>query len=160
MNQVDDFQPGCRLPPGLFIFAWPIYRNIHWIASIIGSAVFGKILAYSGIFTFLVDVCPTIAVSAFAANSFTRSSFGGIFPLFGIPSKVFCPPCCDNNWVPVLCMKRIFSMRVDAFAPDPCHDPFPASVDFDLPDFLLRYGLPIYSPCILNLDQVTSNKKV
>ncbi|KAJ5205760.1 Major facilitator superfamily domain general substrate transporter [Penicillium cf. griseofulvum] len=34
--------PGTTLATiGLFIFAWPIYRNIHWIASIIGSAVFG-----------------------------------------------------------------------------------------------------------------------
>lgn len=26
---------------GLFIFAWTIYPNVHWIAPIIGSAVFG-----------------------------------------------------------------------------------------------------------------------
>lgn len=26
---------------GLFIFAWTIYSNVHWIAPIIGSAVFG-----------------------------------------------------------------------------------------------------------------------
>ncbi|KAJ5169286.1 uncharacterized protein N7500_002069 [Penicillium coprophilum] len=95
-NKVDDFQPEWRLPPailggplvtiGLFIFAWTIYPNVHWIAPIIGSAVFGAgtILVYSGIFTFLVDAYPTFAASALAANSFTRSSFGGIFPLFGI----------------------------------------------------------------------------
>ncbi|OQE43711.1 hypothetical protein PENCOP_c003G03827 [Penicillium coprophilum] len=95
-NKVDDFQPEWRLPPailggplvtiGLFIFAWTIYSNVHWIAPIIGSAVFGAgtILVYSGIFTFLVDAYPTFAASALAANSFTRSSFGGIFPLFGI----------------------------------------------------------------------------
>lgn len=45
------------------------------------------ILVYSGIFTFLVDAYPTFAASALAANSFTRSSFGGIFPLFGMQSK-------------------------------------------------------------------------
>ncbi|KAJ5375182.1 hypothetical protein N7517_007188 [Penicillium concentricum] len=95
-NKVDDFQPEWRLPPailggplvtiGLFIFAWTVYPNVHWIAPIIGSAVFGAgtILVYSGIFTFLVDAYPTFAASALAANSFTRSSFGGIFPLFGI----------------------------------------------------------------------------
>lgn len=44
------------------------------------------ILVYSGIFTFLVDAYPTFAASALAANSFMRSSFGGIFPLFGIQS--------------------------------------------------------------------------
>lgn len=45
------------------------------------------ILVYSGIFTFLVDAYPTFAASALAANSFTRSAFGGVFPLFGIQSK-------------------------------------------------------------------------
>jgi hypothetical protein len=44
------------------------------------------ILAYSGIFTFLVDAYPQFAASALAANSFARSSFGGIFPLFGSQS--------------------------------------------------------------------------
>jgi hypothetical protein len=42
---------------------------------------------YSGIFTFLVDAYPTYAASALAANSFTRSTFGAVFPLFGIQSK-------------------------------------------------------------------------
>lgn len=45
------------------------------------------ILVFSGVFTFLVDAYPTFAASALAANSFMRSSFGGIFPLFGIQSK-------------------------------------------------------------------------
>lgn len=45
------------------------------------------ILVYSGIFTFLVDAYPTYAASALAANSFTRSTFGGVFPLFGTQSK-------------------------------------------------------------------------
>lgn len=45
------------------------------------------VLVYSGIFTFLVDAYPTFAASALAANSFMRSGFGGIFPLFGIQSK-------------------------------------------------------------------------
>ncbi|KAJ9318965.1 hypothetical protein DTO271D3_553 [Paecilomyces variotii] len=91
-----DFQPEWRLPPaivgaplvtiGLFIFAWTIYSNCHWIGAIIGSAIFGAgtILVYSGVFTFLVDAYPTFAASALAANSFARSSFGAIFPLFGI----------------------------------------------------------------------------
>ncbi|PYH90484.1 MFS general substrate transporter [Aspergillus ellipticus CBS 707.79] len=71
---------------GLFIFAWTIYASVHWIGVIIGSAVFGAgtILVYSGIFTFLVDAYPSYAASALAANSFARSSFAGIFPLFGV----------------------------------------------------------------------------
>ncbi|PTU20132.1 hypothetical protein P175DRAFT_0438908 [Aspergillus ochraceoroseus IBT 24754] len=92
----DDFQPEWRLPAaiaggplvtiGLFIFAWSIYPHVHWIVPVIGSAFFGAgtILVYSGVFTFLVDAYPTYAASALAANSFARSSFGGIFPLFGI----------------------------------------------------------------------------
>lgn len=95
-NHAEEFQPEWRLPPailggplvtiGLFIFAWTIYSDVHWIAPIIGSALFGAgtILVYSGIFTFLVDAYPTYSASALAANSFMRSSFGGIFPLFGI----------------------------------------------------------------------------
>lgn len=64
----DEFQPEWRLPPGefglvtehrqrlitfpavlggplvtigLFIFAWTVYPNVHWIAPIIGSVLFG-----------------------------------------------------------------------------------------------------------------------
>ncbi|KAL4935284.1 major facilitator superfamily domain-containing protein [Aspergillus oleicola] len=92
----DDFQPEWRLPPaiagaplvtiGLFIFAWTIYPHVHWIVPIIGSAFFGAgtVLIYSGVFSFLVDAYPLMAASALSANSFARSSFGGIFPLFGI----------------------------------------------------------------------------
>jgi hypothetical protein len=73
------------------------------------------ILVFSGIFTFLVDAYPTYAASALAANSFTRSSFGGIFPLFGIQSKFVYTafmlqqdlesPC--PCFVPMLCIKHI-----------------------------------------------------
>ncbi|KAL4754436.1 hypothetical protein BDW72DRAFT_166104 [Aspergillus terricola var. indicus] len=96
-NEVgENFQPEWRLPPaiaggplvtiGLFIFAWTIYPHVHWIVPIIGSGFFGAgtVLVYSGVFTFLVDAYPTYAASALSANSFARSSFGGIFPLFGI----------------------------------------------------------------------------
>ncbi|KAJ6148991.1 major facilitator superfamily domain-containing protein [Penicillium samsonianum] len=74
---------------GLFIFAWTTYPSVHWIVPIIGSAFFGAgtILVYSGIFTFLVDAYPSYAASALAANSFTRSTFAGVFPLFGSQSK-------------------------------------------------------------------------
>ncbi|QKD55444.2 MFS transporter [Fusarium oxysporum Fo47] len=91
-----DFMPEWRLPPvivgaplvtvGLFMFAWTSYPSIHWVVPIIGSALFGAgtILAFSGIFTFLVDAYPKYAASALAANSFARSTFGGVFPLFGV----------------------------------------------------------------------------
>ncbi|OAX81596.1 hypothetical protein ACJ72_04064 [Emergomyces africanus] len=91
-----EYEPEWRLPPaivgapvvsiGLFIFARTLRRDVHWIAPIIGSSMFGlgTILVYSGIFTFLVDAYPLYAASALAANSFLRSSLGAIFPLFGI----------------------------------------------------------------------------
>ncbi|PYH80258.1 MFS general substrate transporter [Aspergillus uvarum CBS 121591] len=83
------YQPEWRLPPvtaGLFIFAWTVYPRVHWIGPIIGSGIFGAgtILVYSGIFTFLVDAYPSYAASALAANSFARSAFAGVFPLFGV----------------------------------------------------------------------------
>ncbi|KAF7115453.1 hypothetical protein CNMCM5793_002411 [Aspergillus hiratsukae] len=96
VGEKNEFMPEWRLPPaiggaplvtiGLFIFAWTIYPHVHWVVPIIGSAVFGAgtVLVYSGVFTFLVDAYPTYAASALAANSFARSSFAGVFPLFGV----------------------------------------------------------------------------
>ncbi|KAL4985935.1 major facilitator superfamily domain-containing protein [Aspergillus falconensis] len=90
-----NFFPEWRLPPaiagaplvtiGLFIFAWTAYSNVHWMVPIIGSGIFGAgtVFVYSGVFTFLVDAYPVYSASALAANSFARSMFAGIFPLFG-----------------------------------------------------------------------------
>lgn len=49
--------------------------------------LYRTVLVYSGIFTFLVDAYPSYAASALAANSFTRSTFAGVFPLFGTQSE-------------------------------------------------------------------------
>lgn len=69
------------------------------------------ILVYSGIFTFLVDAYPTFAASALAANSFARSLFGGIFPLFGIQSKdqtcKFSSPISSLSWVAYLALHDV-----------------------------------------------------
>ena len=45
------------VPIGLFILAWTTYRKVHWIAPIIGSAVFGfaTVLVFNGIFAYTVD---------------------------------------------------------------------------------------------------------
>ncbi|KAB8293881.1 hypothetical protein EYC80_009360 [Monilinia laxa] len=95
-GEIGGSEPEYRLPPailgavlvpvGLFIFAWTTYPSVHWIAPIIGSGIFGMgtLLVFTGIFTFLVDAYPLYAASSLAANSFIRSSFGAIFPLFGI----------------------------------------------------------------------------
>ncbi|KAM3451838.1 hypothetical protein MY3296_004985 [Beauveria thailandica] len=88
-------EPEFRLPPavlgavvapvGVFIFAWTSYPHVHWIAPMIGEAIFGAgiVLVYTGIFTFLVDAYPTYAASALAANAFVRCLFATAFPLFG-----------------------------------------------------------------------------
>jgi hypothetical protein len=49
--------------------------------------IYRTVLVYSGVFTFLVDAYPTYAASALAANSFARSTFAGVFPLFGVQSQ-------------------------------------------------------------------------
>jgi hypothetical protein len=73
------------------------------------------ILVYSGIFTFLVDAYPTFAASALAANSFTRSSFGGIFPLFGMQSKFVCTLSVLGQELEARALHEAhLSMRVDA----------------------------------------------
>ncbi|KAI2620156.1 MFS general substrate transporter [Hypomontagnella submonticulosa] len=89
-------EPEFRLPPaiagavlapiGLFIFAWSAYPWVHWMVPIVGSGIFGcgTLLVFTGIFTFLVDAYPLYAASALAANSFTRCTFAGAFPLFGV----------------------------------------------------------------------------
>ncbi|KAK6811137.1 hypothetical protein RU639_012986 [Aspergillus parasiticus] len=76
---------GILIPIGLFWFGWTTYSRIHWIVPIIGSAVFGGglLLAFTGIFTFLVDAYPQYAASALAANGFARCTFAAAFPLFG-----------------------------------------------------------------------------
>ncbi|OGM44515.1 putative bicyclomycin resistance protein [Aspergillus bombycis] len=76
---------GLLIPIGLFWFGWTTYSRIHWIVPIIGSAVFGGglLLAFTGIFTFLVDAYPQYAASALAANGFARCTFAAAFPLFG-----------------------------------------------------------------------------
>jgi hypothetical protein len=46
-------------------------------------------LAFSGIFTFLVDAYPLYAASALAANTFARCVFAASFPLFGDQSEYY-----------------------------------------------------------------------
>jgi hypothetical protein len=89
-------EPEYRLPPsiggsilttiGLFWFAWTINPSIHWIVPIIGSGFFGAgtVLVFSGVFTFLVEAFPLFAASGLAANSFARSTFAAVFPLFAL----------------------------------------------------------------------------
>ena len=74
------------VPIGLFIIAWTSYSHIHWIAPIIGSAVYGSgtILVFNSIFAYTVEAYRLYAASAMATNSLTRSVLSCIFPLFGL----------------------------------------------------------------------------
>ncbi|EGW30400.1 multidrug resistance protein 10 [Spathaspora passalidarum NRRL Y-27907] len=74
------------VPIGLFIIAWTAYPSVHWIAPIIGSAVYGcgTILVFNGIFAYTVEAYRLYAASAMATNSFIRSIMSGVFPLFGL----------------------------------------------------------------------------
>ena len=75
------------LKPGLFMFAFTVYRSVLWIVPIILIAPFGTgtILAYVSTFTFLVSTYRAHAASAMASNSFARSSFAAAFPLIARP---------------------------------------------------------------------------
>ncbi|KAK3333946.1 major facilitator superfamily domain-containing protein [Cercophora scortea] len=89
-------EPEDQLPPvilgaplitaGLFLFGFTTYPWVHWIFPIIGSGIFGlgTMLAFTGIFTFLVDAYPRYAASALAGNAFVRCTFAAAFPLFGV----------------------------------------------------------------------------
>ena len=80
---------GVLVPISLFWFGWTTYSSVHWVVPIIGSIFFGAgvLLAFSGIWTFLVDAYPLYAASALAANVFVRCMFAGAFPLFGDQSQ-------------------------------------------------------------------------
>lgn len=76
---------GWLMPVGIFIFAWTADEDIHWIVPIIGLAIVfaGFFTIFQGCLNYLVDAFTKYAASAIAANTFTRSVFGAVFPLFG-----------------------------------------------------------------------------
>jgi hypothetical protein len=93
----DKAVPEARLPPmmigsiffaaGLFIFGWTSYENIFWLAPAIGlvSMGFGFFTIFQAALNYLVDTFQKYAASAIAANTFLRSVFAGVFPLFVSP---------------------------------------------------------------------------
>lgn len=75
---------GVLIPISLFWIAFTTYPSVHWIAPIIASVPFGVGLHYSFTSTsayFIIAYRP-IAASALASNSFVRSCFASVFPLF------------------------------------------------------------------------------
>ena len=86
-DRLEPAMAGCLLAPiGLFIFAFTSYPHIHWIASIIGSCIFGigLILNFLAIFNYTATYWRPVAASALAANALIRCSFAAAFPLFGV----------------------------------------------------------------------------
>jgi len=75
---------GVLIPIGLFWIAFTTYHSVHWIVPIIASIPFGMGIFYtfSSTFTYLITAYRPIAASVLASNSFLRSIFACVFPLF------------------------------------------------------------------------------
>lgn len=75
---------GWLMPAGIFLFGWTSYHYIHWVVPCLGILMIGAgfITIFQGCLNYLVDSYPTYAASAIAANTFLRSTFAAVFPLF------------------------------------------------------------------------------
>ncbi|KAI8931089.1 hypothetical protein NX059_012100 [Plenodomus lindquistii] len=70
---------------GLFWFGWTGYSgNVHWIVPVLSGLCtgFGIFSIFLSLLNYIVDAYLMFAASAIAANTFMRSIFGGVFPLF------------------------------------------------------------------------------
>ncbi|OJJ64559.1 hypothetical protein ASPSYDRAFT_140664 [Aspergillus sydowii CBS 593.65] len=75
------------MPVALFLFAWTARPGVHWMVSIIATALFGcaNILIFVSCVLYLTTVYGgRYGASALAANGFLRYTLGGSFPLFTI----------------------------------------------------------------------------
>jgi hypothetical protein len=89
--------PEARLPPmmigsilfaaGLFIFGWTSSKDIFWFAPTVGLFFmgFGFFTIFQAALNYLIDTFQKYAASAVAANTFLRSIFAAVFPLFVNP---------------------------------------------------------------------------
>ncbi|KAK7193714.1 hypothetical protein DPSP01_000270 [Paraphaeosphaeria sporulosa] len=70
---------------GIFWFGWTGYKeSIHWIVPTLSGVLigFGLLSIFLQALNYLVDAYLMFAASAIAANTFLRSIFGAVFPLF------------------------------------------------------------------------------
>ncbi|KAF1953411.1 major facilitator superfamily [Byssothecium circinans] len=70
---------------GIFWFGWTGYtESIHWIVPTLSGILigFGLLSIFLQALNYLVDAYLMFAASAIAANTFLRSIFGAVFPLF------------------------------------------------------------------------------
>ncbi|KAF2792678.1 MFS general substrate transporter [Melanomma pulvis-pyrius CBS 109.77] len=76
---------GVLFAGGLFWFGWTGYTGrVHWTAPVLSGLFtgFGIFSIFLSLLNYLVDAYLMFAASAIAANTFMRSLFGGVFPLF------------------------------------------------------------------------------
>ncbi|KAI1198537.1 polyamine transporter 1 [Nemania serpens] len=76
---------GVAFTGGIFWFGWSGYRSdIHWIVPAASGLLsgFGLLTIFLQLLNYLVDAYLMFAASAIAANTFLRSLFGAVFPLF------------------------------------------------------------------------------
>lgn len=78
------------LPIGYFLFGWTARSDIHWIVSLIGTAilVYGNFLIFQCVFIYLPLSYPRYAASLFAANDLCRAMFAAGCVLFARPMFV------------------------------------------------------------------------
>jgi len=86
--------PEARLPPmmlggvvfvaGTFIFAWTAAPGVFWFVPMVGAALMGLgfVTVFQAALNYLIDTFQQYGASAVAANTFLRSMFAGMFPLF------------------------------------------------------------------------------
>ncbi|KAF2845294.1 MFS general substrate transporter [Plenodomus tracheiphilus IPT5] len=70
---------------GLFWFGWTGHSGtVHWIVPVLSGLCtgFGIFSIFLSLLNYIVDAYLMFAASAIAANTFMRSIFGGVFPLF------------------------------------------------------------------------------
>ncbi|KAL8854679.1 MAG: hypothetical protein Q9221_000461 [Calogaya cf. arnoldii] len=76
---------GISFTGGLFWFGWSGYQaSTHWIVPTLSGLLtgFGLLAIFLQSLNYLVDAYLMFAASAIAANTFLRSIFGAVFPLF------------------------------------------------------------------------------
>ncbi|KAL8654466.1 MAG: hypothetical protein Q9226_003425 [Calogaya cf. arnoldii] len=76
---------GISFTAGLFWFGWSGYQaSTHWIVPTLSGLLtgFGLLAIFLQSLNYLVDAYLMFAASAIAANTFLRSIFGAVFPLF------------------------------------------------------------------------------
>lgn len=89
--------PEARLPPmmiggivfaaGLFIFGWTSSPSVNYWPGLVGIALtgLGFFTIFQAALNYLIDTFTRYGASAVAANTFLRSMFAGVFPLFVTP---------------------------------------------------------------------------